>query len=73
MGEIIDDKEEPEIITDFFLPDETQIKRLRRIIRSESGFKFTYKDAEEISHQLLTLYECLARGRPIRPDRQPNE
>lgn len=53
------------IISDFYLPDQAQINKLRTIIRSESGFKFTYKDAEEVSYQLLTLYECLARGQRI--------
>jgi|AntRauTorckE6833_2_1112554.scaffolds.fasta_scaffold09748_4 hypothetical protein len=50
---------------DFFMPSAAQIKKLRCIIRAETGFKFTYSDAEEVSYQLISLYECLARGRPI--------
>lgn len=52
-------------IKDFYLPDQAQITKLRKIIRSETGFKCTYKDAEEISYQLLMLYETLARGQRI--------
>jgi hypothetical protein len=52
-------------INDFYLPDESQIKKLRKIINSESGFKYTYSQTEEISYQLLMLYEELARGQHI--------
>lgn len=60
-------------INDFYLPDELQIIKLRKIIRSETGFKFTYKDAEEVSYQLIMLYECLARGKHIVPGRLHHE
>ena len=60
-------------ISDFYLPDQAQINKLRTIIRSESGFKFTYKDAEEVSYQLLMLYECLAKGQRIIPKDALNE
>lgn len=73
MSESSDQNQSPEVITDFFLPDEAQIERLRRIIRSETGFKFTYKDTEEVGYQLITLFECLARGRTIIPARQADE
>ncbi len=69
MSESSDKNRAAEVITDFFLPDEAQIERLRCIIRSETGFKFTYKDTEEVSYQLITLFECLARGRTIIPRR----
>ncbi len=52
---------------DFYLPDELHIQKLRKIINKETGFKFTYKETEEVSYQLIMLYEELARGRPIRP------
>lgn len=60
-------------INDFYLPDEDHIKKLRKIIRAETGFKFTYKDAEEVSYQLIMLYECLARGKSILPERLTHE
>ncbi len=60
-------------VNDFYLPDEKQIKKLREILWSESGFKFSYKEIEEISFQLISLYECLARGKPIRPLRGGHE
>lgn len=55
-------------INDFYLPDETQIKKLRAIINNETGFKFTYKETEQVSYQLLMLYEELARGQSIRSE-----
>ena len=63
-------------ISDFYLPDETQIRKLRKIINDEAGFKFTYQQAQEVSYQLLTLYEDLARGQHIiagEPSRETRE
>ncbi len=53
---------------DFFLPNEEQIGELRRIIRSESGHKFTYEETKDVAYQLIRFYECLAGGQSILPE-----
>lgn len=62
-----------DFINDFYLPDDAQIKKLRSIIRKETGRKITYEDAEEIGLQLLSLYQCLARNQKIIPIGSKNE
>ena len=54
-------------IKDFFLPDESQIKELRDIIRSQSGHKFTYEETKDVAYQLIRLCECIAGDRLILP------
>ena len=53
-------------VNDFYLPSEEHIRKLRKILWSEGGYKFSYKETEEISYQLISLYECLARGKQIK-------
>ncbi len=54
-------------IKDFYLPDDMQVRELRRIIRAESGHKFTYEETKDVAYQLIRLYECLAGDQPIVP------
>lgn len=47
----------------FYAPDEASIERLRLILETRSGDIVSFDEALEISTQLLSLYECLARDR----------
>ena len=46
---------------EFYTPDRASIEGLRSILEAQTGITVPYDDAVEISAQLLSLYECLAR------------
>ena len=68
MNDHIEENHLSEFVRDFYLPDDNQIEELRRIIRSESGHKFTYEEARTVAYQLIRLYECLASDKQIIPE-----
>lgn len=49
--------------TNFYAPSKANIEQLRVILAEQSGMEVTFEEAEEISIQLVSLYECLARDR----------
>lgn len=51
--------------TDFYVPSEEKINKLKFILETDLNQEISYKDAEEISVQLIALYECLARDKRL--------
>lgn len=49
--------------TNFYAPSKTNIEKLQVILAEQIGTDITFKDAEEVGIQLVSLYECLARKR----------
>lgn len=47
----------------FYAPSEVNIEQLRVILEAQSGAHVSFKEAEEVGIQLVSLYECLARER----------
>jgi hypothetical protein len=68
MNEQIFSNHLKDFVKDFYLPGDEQIEELRRIIRKESGHKFTYEETRDVAYQLIRLYECLAGDTKIVPE-----
>lgn len=64
---IVFNDSEPEIVSDFFMPNRQKIELLQSILRAESGEDISYEYAAEVSVQLISFYECLARDKTIIP------
>lgn len=46
----------------FGIPPKDQIERLQAIIQAE-GTRLSYQETEAIAYEMLSLYQCLSRGK----------